>query len=82
MEEESEGKGRGFSGGRFSTRTPIEEGKTYEVEIEGLGKKGDGIGRIENFVVIVQDTKPGDKVKVRITAVRGKVAFGDVEEML
>ncbi len=57
---------------------PVEEGNEYDVEIEGIGTKGDGIGRIKGFVVIVPNTKVGDKVKVKISAVRGKVAFGDV----
>jgi predicted RNA-binding protein with TRAM domain len=55
---------------------PVNEGETYDIEIEATGTKGDGIGKIKGFVVIVPGTKPGQKVKVKIDAVRGKVAFG------
>ena len=83
MKEDRESRGRGFrGGGRGFPNPPVEEGKTYEVEIDSLGKKGDGIGRLENFVVVVPNTRPGDRVKVKITAVRGKVSFGEVEETL
>ena len=46
--------GRGF-GGRGESRRPIpvKEGDTYDVEIESVGEKGDGIGKIEGYVVIV-----------------------------
>ena len=77
------GGGGGGGGGRDFGRdrpqnVPVEEGKTYSIKIEGLGKEGDGIGRVNGFVVIVPGTKQGQTVKVRITKVARKVAFGEV----
>jgi len=63
---------------RFEKDPPLKEGEIREMEIIGVGEKGDGIGKIEGFVVIVPNTKTGDKVQVKITAVRGKVSFGEV----
>lgn len=91
FEESEEGQGRrergprrgGFGGGggrSFGSTPPVKEGEIYDVEIEGIGEKGDGIGRVEGFVVIVPRAKPGDQIKVKITAVRGKVAFGEMVE--
>ena len=56
---------------------PIQEGEEYEVKIEDVGKEGDGITRIEGFVVFVPDTKVGEEVKVRITSVRRRFAFAE-----
>ena len=56
---------------------PIEEGEEYDVKIEDVGKEGDGITRIEGFVVFVPDTKAGDEVKVKITSVRRLFAFAE-----
>ena len=75
--------GGGGGGGRDFGRerpqnVPVEEGKTYSIKIEGLGKEGDGIGRVNGFVVIVPGTKQGQTVNVRITKVARKVAFGEV----
>ncbi|MGZ4856928.1 MAG: TRAM domain-containing protein [Methanobacteriaceae archaeon] len=56
---------------------PIKEGEEYEVKIEDTGKEGDGITRIEGFVVFVPDTAVGDEVKVRITSVRRRFAFAE-----
>lgn len=57
---------------------PVEEGKTYQIRIEGLGKEGDGVGRVNGFVVIVPSTREGQTYSVRITKVARKVAFGEV----
>lgn len=57
-------------------RRPVAEGQTYEVTISDIGERGDGIGKIEGMVIIVPDATPGETVKVRITRVERKVAFG------
>ncbi len=56
---------------------PIEEGEEYDVKIEDVGKEGDGITRIEGFVVFVPDTKAGDEVRVRIVSVRRRFGFAE-----
>ncbi|MDP6156331.1 MAG: TRAM domain-containing protein [Candidatus Thermoplasmatota archaeon] len=57
---------------------PIREGEQYDVRIESLGREGDGIAKVENFVVIVPNTKVGDNIKIRVTKVSRRVAFGEV----
>jgi len=56
----------------------VEEGKEYECEIEDLGREGDGMTRINNFVVFVPNTTVGQKVKIKIVRVMRRVAFGEV----
>ncbi len=65
-----------FNKRRFEGDKPVTEGETYEMEIESTGSKGDGIGKVNGFVVIVPGAKEGQTVKVKVDAVRGKVAFG------
>ncbi len=68
-----------FTGGGFKPPSlPVEEGKVYETKIEDIGREGDGVARIQNFVVFVPGTKVGDAVKVRITKVHRRMAFGEV----
>ena len=57
---------------------PVEEGQEVDLTVESVGRRGDGIARINNFVVFVPGTNAGDKVKVRITTVRGSFATGEV----
>src|SRR3989344_4924225 len=57
---------------------PVKEGDIYDVTIEGIGEKGDGIAKIQGYVIIVPNVKKGEKVKVKVNAVRGRVSFGEV----
>jgi uncharacterized protein YegP (UPF0339 family) len=54
----------------------LNEGEEYDVEIEELSLRGEGIARIKGQIVYVPDTNPGDKVKVKISQLgqRGTVA--------
>jgi predicted RNA-binding protein with TRAM domain len=53
-------------------------GDTHTVKIEGRGKGGDGIARVQGFVVFVPGANVGDEIKVRIKAVRRRFAIADV----
>jgi predicted RNA-binding protein with TRAM domain len=57
---------------------PVEEGKTYTVKVEDLGSKGDGIARVEGFVVFVPETEVGETVRVEVNSVGRKFAFAEV----
>ncbi len=57
-------------------KRPVEEGQIYDVTITDIGERGDGIGKIEGLVIIIPDTTPGETVKVLITRLERKVAFG------
>lgn len=71
---------RGYDRGSDRNRgpAPVEEGQEVDVTIDSVGKRGDGIARINNFVVFVPGTNQGDQVKVRIVSVRGNFATGEV----
>lgn len=56
----------------------INEGEEYEVEIEDLGKEGDGITKIGGKVVFVPDTEVGDRVLIKITKNLKTLAFAEV----
>ena len=56
---------------------PVEEGKEYEVTIDAKGAKGDGIAHVEGFVIFVAGGNVGEKVKIRITAVKRTFAIGE-----
>ncbi|MFH1770438.1 MAG: TRAM domain-containing protein [archaeon] len=57
---------------------PVKEGEEHDVNIEGVGEKGDGIARVKGFVVFVPGVKEGDQVRIKITKVLRKVGFGEV----
>ena len=65
-------------GGSKAPRTPISVGEEYIVTIEETGKSGVGVAKIRGFVILVNNTTPGDKVMVRITKVGRTAAVADV----
>lgn len=60
--------------------SPVEVGETYEVEITDTGKEGDGIGRVDNFVLFVQGADVGDTVEVEVTDVKKTFGIATVAE--
>jgi len=72
----SYGDRRGF-GGNYPPK-PVEEGKEYDVEVTEVSRKGDGIARVQGFVIFVKGGTTGQKVKVKITSVGPRFAIGEV----
>lgn len=48
------------------------------MKIESVGRRGDGIARLNNFVIFIPNTNEGEQVKVKITMVRNSFATGEV----
>jgi predicted RNA-binding protein with TRAM domain len=63
-----------------SRSIPVEEGKVYDVTIQDIARQGDGIARIEGFVVFVPNTSVGDEVQIKVNRVLPKFAFATVVE--
>lgn len=57
---------------------PVKEGEVYEVTIQGVGGKGDGIAKVKGFVLFVPGTQQGDNVKIRVTKVLRNMGFAEV----
>src|SRR5713101_1783353 len=87
------GGGEGYGGREYGQRgdrdrgpdrdrdrgpVPVEEGQELTLTIDALGRRGDGIARLNNFVIFVPGAQAGDQVKVRITTVRGSFATGEI----
>ncbi len=62
----------------FGVAPPVKEGERYDVKIEDIGKEGDGVAKVNNFVVFIPNTKVGDEVKIEVTKVLRTLAFGQV----
>ncbi len=58
---------------------PVEPGEYRYVEVEDIGKQGDGIARVERgYVIIVPGADIGERVKVEITEVKSNFAVGEI----
>lgn len=57
---------------------PVQLGKEYDVVIEEISRMGQGIARIQGFVIFVPDTKPRDRVRIKITRISSRFAEAEV----
>lgn len=78
---ESENESNSSGGTPSEPQPPVEEGEIRYVEVEDIGKQGDGIARVERgYVIIVPDAEIGERVKVEITEVKSNFAVGEIIE--
>lgn len=80
-DRDSRGYGRngGFGGGRPPMGPkPVEVGKEYDVEVTELSRRGDGVAKVQGFVIFVQGAKVGQKVKIKVDRVGPRFASASV----
>jgi predicted RNA-binding protein with TRAM domain len=66
----------GSSMGGSAPAAPVEAGKEYDVEIQDIAREGDGIARVEGFVIFVPEAKVGDRTKIQVDKVMRRFAIG------
>ncbi|MEM4700230.1 MAG: TRAM domain-containing protein [Candidatus Nezhaarchaeales archaeon] len=63
---------------RRPTAKPVAVGGEYDVEVTEVSRRGDGIARVQGFVVFVPGAKPGQRVKVRVVKMGDRYAVAEV----
>jgi predicted RNA-binding protein with TRAM domain len=68
------------SGGGFRSfkPKPVEVGKEYDVTISDVSRRGDGIAKIDGFVIFVAGAKQGQQVRIKVTQVSNRYASGQL----
>jgi predicted RNA-binding protein with TRAM domain len=61
--EGRQGHGKGFK------RCPVKVGEEIEVDITDCSQKGEGIARVQGFVIHVSNSKLGEHVKIKINRI-------------
>src|SRR5580700_12243050 len=80
------GFGGGGYGGRSSSSSfgssfkpkPVEVGKEYDVTISDTSRRGEGIAKIDGFVIFVAGAKQGQSARIKVTRVTDRFATGEV----
>jgi translation initiation factor 2 subunit 2 len=60
----------------------LSEGETYDVRIDAVGSKGDGIAKKDKYTIYVPNTVKGDTVKIKIKKITGNLAFAEMLEKI
>ncbi|MDM7934374.1 MAG: TRAM domain-containing protein [Methanothrix sp.] len=66
----------GSPDGRSAPAAPVEVGQEYDVKIDDIAREGDGIARVEGFVIFVPQTRVGDQVRIQVDKVMRRFAVG------
>jgi len=61
----------------FFQTAPVKQNQEIEVVIDDIGSKGDGIAKIQGFLIFVPNSKIGERMKVKITSVGEKFAVAE-----
>jgi predicted RNA-binding protein with TRAM domain len=74
---------RSVRGGKFKIKhvekpCPVGLGDELEVNITDLCPNGDGMTKIQGYIISVPKAKPRDRVKIKITQVGEKAAAGKI----
>ena len=72
------GSAGSYGGNLGSFKKPVEVGKEYNVTISDTSRRGDGIAKIDGFVVFVPGTKQGEATRIKVTQVSDRYATGQV----
>jgi predicted RNA-binding protein with TRAM domain len=66
-----------FGGSRFGGPKPVESGKEYDVQVTEISRKGDGVARVQGFIIFVKGGRVGQRTKVRVTHVGDRFATAE-----
>jgi|SRR5919204_1427242 predicted RNA-binding protein with TRAM domain len=66
-----------FGGSRFGGLKPVETGKEYDVQVTEISRKGDGVARVQGFIIFVKGGRVGQKTRVRVTHVGDRFATAE-----
>ena len=61
----------------FIQSFPVKENQELEVVIDDIGSRGDGIAKIQGYLIFVPRSKIGERVKVRVQSVGEKFAVAE-----
>lgn len=62
----------------YNRKSRVETGSEHTVKIEDTGRSGDGVAKIDGFIVFVPDTKVGQEVKIKLKDVRRNFGFAEL----
>ena len=62
--------------GLASGAKPLEVEKEYDVQVTEISRRGDGVAKVQGFVIFVQGAKVGQKVRIKVDRVGPRFASG------
>lgn len=84
MRKTSYGRGGGYRQGEPNGKSfgpkPVGVGKKYDATITETSRRGDGVAKIDGFVIFVAGGRTGQRARIKITQVSQRFATGQIVE--
>jgi predicted RNA-binding protein with TRAM domain len=61
----------------FLQTRPVKENQEIEVIIDDIGSRGDGIAKMQGYLIFVPRSKMGERIRVKIRSVGEKFAVAE-----
>jgi len=61
----------------INVKPPVELGEEYDVTIESTGSGGDGVAKINGYVIFVKEAQEGDNPRIKITKIGRSFAIAE-----
>ncbi|HUI00936.1 MAG TPA: TRAM domain-containing protein [Nitrososphaerales archaeon] len=80
------GSTEGDSGSRQRSPTsyfkekPVKVGEELDVTVSEVSRRGDGVARVQGFVIFIPTAKQGTQAKIRIKEIRPNFATAEIIE--
>ena len=65
---------------RTEIKKEIQEGEIYELRIDAIGSKGDGISKMDKYTIFIPNVAKGSIIKAKIKKISGNLAFAELVE--
>jgi predicted RNA-binding protein with TRAM domain len=76
--DDSQSRPRSFAS--ISKEKPVKVGEEIDVTVSEVSRRGDGVARIQGFVVFIPNAKQGTQAKIRIKEIRPSFATAELIE--
>jgi predicted RNA-binding protein with TRAM domain len=79
-DEGSEGRPRpaGQSTPGYFKEKPVKVGDEMDVTISEVSRRGDGVTRVQGFVIFIPTGKQGQQARIRVTTIRPNFAIAEI----
>jgi predicted RNA-binding protein with TRAM domain len=80
MAGDGESQSRQRSPTAFFKEKPVKVGEEIDVTVSEVSRRGDGVARVQGFVIFIPSAKQGMQVKIRIKEIRPNFATAELIE--
>ena len=77
---EGDSQSRPRTPGSYFKEKPVKVGEEIDVTVSEVSRRGDGVARVQGFVIFIPSAKQGTHAKIRIKEIRPNFATAEIVE--